>query len=160
MRTQAATPKPASRHLHSFLSAKASQALASSPAKQSPKKQLRFEPQTPRTPNTTFLSQGTAPRLSAKVADPPVFTGEDDVTFEHWKDLLTGKLVHNADHFISPTGDTDSEEDSRAHYAKSRIGGKALRYLLPHTRATEARGELVTVANIVEFLEAIFTDPH
>ena len=59
-----------------------------------------------------------------------------------------------------PTSDVDLEEDSRAHYAKSRIGGKALRYLLLHTRATEARGELVTVANIVEFLEAIFTNLH
>ena len=132
--------------------------LASSPAKHTPKRHLRFEPQTP---NATFLSyQGTTPRLSAKVADPPIFTGEDDVTFEHWKDLLTGKLVHNADHFVSPDGNVDSGEDNRTHYAKSRVGGKALRYLLPHIRTIEARGKLVTIANVVEFLEAIFTNPH
>jgi hypothetical protein len=160
LRTQAATPKPASHRPHSFLSAKASQVLSSSPAKYTPKKQLRFEPQTPATPSATFLSQGTAPRLSAKVADPPIFTGEDDVTFEHWKDLLAGKLVHNADHFVSIDGNIDAEEDNRTHYAKSRVGGAARRYLLPHIRATESRGELVTIASIVAFLETIYTDPH
>jgi hypothetical protein len=160
LRTQAATLKPASHRPHSFLSAKASQALSSSPAKRTPKKQLRFEPLTPGTPSATFLSQGTAPRLSAKVADPPTFTGDNDVKFEHWKDLLAGKLLHNADHFVPPDGDVETQEDNRTHYAKSKVGGTALDYLLPHIKAMEARGEMVTVANVVDFLEGIFVDPH
>ena len=79
--------------------------LYSSPAKHTPKKQLRFELQTL---NATFLSQGTAPRLSAKVADLPTFTGDNDVKFEHWKDLLVGKLLYNADYFIPPDGDIET----------------------------------------------------
>jgi septal ring factor EnvC (AmiA/AmiB activator) len=83
LRTQAATLKPASHRPHSFLLAKASQALSSSPAKRTPKKQLRFKPLTPSTLSATFLSQGTAPRLLAKVANPPTFTSDNDVKFKH-----------------------------------------------------------------------------
>jgi hypothetical protein len=94
------------------------------------------------------------------VADPPTFTSDNDVKFEHWKDLLASKLLYNADHFVPPNGDVETQEDNRTHYAKSKVGGTALGYLLPHIKAMEARDEIVTVANVVDFLEGIFVNPH
>lgn len=147
----------------SFLSDRARQVLRASPALTTPKKQLRFEPATPRTPDVSHLStasQGTRPKLSAKAEDPPKFTGEDDVEFDHWKDLLVGKLLHNADHFVPADGDPEKEEDARVHYTKTKVGGRALVQLVPYIKAQERRGELVTTEDIVSFLERNFKDTN
>jgi hypothetical protein len=42
------------------------------------------------------------------------------------------------------------------HYAKSKVSKKALDYLLLYLKVIKARNKLVTITNIVDFLEGIF----
>ena len=46
------------------------------------------------------------------------------------------------------------------YYAKSKVSRTALDYLLPHIKAIEAQDKIVTVANIVDFLEGIFVNSY
>ena len=42
------------------------------------------------------------------------------------------------------------------YYAKSKVSKIALNYLLLYIKAIEAQDKIVTIANIVNFLESIF----
>ena len=46
------------------------------------------------------------------------------------------------------------------HYAKSKVSRIALDYLLLHIKAIEAQDKIVTVANVVNFLESIFVNSY
>jgi hypothetical protein len=46
------------------------------------------------------------------------------------------------------------------HYAKSKVSRKALDYLLLHIKVIEARNKLVTITNVVDFLERIFINSY
>jgi hypothetical protein len=46
------------------------------------------------------------------------------------------------------------------HYAKSKVSKKALDYLLLYFKVIKARNKLVTITNIVDFLEGIFINPY
>jgi hypothetical protein len=46
------------------------------------------------------------------------------------------------------------------YYAKFKVNKKALDYLLLHIKVIEARDKLVTITNIVDFLEGIFVNPY
>jgi len=147
------TPAVTPARSKNFLSARAKQALLATPS-----------PTTPGQPDFSHLSAMSQaplrPKLSAKAEDPPKFTGEDDVDFDHWKDLLIGKLLHNADHFMPADGDLAMQEDARVHYTKTRVAGRALGQLVPYLKAKERRDEAVTTEDIVNFLERTFKDTN
>jgi hypothetical protein len=46
------------------------------------------------------------------------------------------------------------------HYVKFKVSRKALDYLLLYIKVIKARDKLVTVVNIVDFLERIFVNPY
>jgi hypothetical protein len=46
------------------------------------------------------------------------------------------------------------------HYVKSKVSKKALDYLLLHIKVIKARDKLVTITNVVNFLEGIFINPY
>ena len=46
------------------------------------------------------------------------------------------------------------------HYAKSKVSRTALDYLLLYIKAIEAQDKIVTIANVVDFLEGIFVNSY
>jgi hypothetical protein len=46
------------------------------------------------------------------------------------------------------------------HYVKSKVSRIALDYLLLHIKAIEAQDKIVTITNVVDFLEGIFVNPY
>ena len=46
------------------------------------------------------------------------------------------------------------------HYAKSKVSKIALNYLLLHIKAIETQDKIVTIANVVDFLEGIFINSY
>jgi outer membrane murein-binding lipoprotein Lpp len=171
-----ATPATPTPRQPSYLSDRAQRVLSSpitplgTPPIGIPQKRVSFRqpsttlsPIVPVTPqdlsHLTVQSQGGQKR-SVKVQDPEPFTGvAPNDRFEHWKELLLGRYLHNDDHFRRGD-DAEMYEEARVHYLLTRVAGKALDYLLPHYNALRERGEIVDVEGLLNFLEQIFVDPH
>ena len=94
-------------------------ASASSSSSRSLSHSSRSSSSSPRTSIDQPIKQS---RLSAKLPDPPVFSGTDKKHgFDEWKMAIQDKLTHNGDHYPS--------ESFKIAYVSSRISGEPLKHI-------------------------------
>src|SRR5271168_3581402 len=87
---------------------------------------------------------------SAKIPDPPVFTGAEDDDIDNWLSKMRSKLTANADHY--------NTEALKKSYVENRVGGIASKHLAPRLREN-AVNAYTTAAQMLETLERVYADP-
>ena len=90
------------------------------------------------------------PRLSEKLPNPPVFSGENKEEYESFVDKLRLKLTGNHDRY--PT------DQNKVDYAVSRLEGKAHDLIRPHLQG--GRVTFATLDALVAHLDAAYSDPN
>ena len=88
---------------------------------------------------------------STKIPDPPVFTNNDNPTWDEWYAKMTEKLIINTDHF--PT------ESAKIIYALNRIGGDADK-VTHNRRRKNATNPYQTLEDLFDHLGGLFEDQH
>jgi hypothetical protein len=107
--------------------------------------QLRVRDQTP--------VQSSHASRSAKIRDPPEFTGDgtkDKLPFIDWHAAVLRKLNGNADHF--------SNEEGRIAYVLGLVVAPAARHTTPRSRPS-APNCYQTVSDVLEHLTSIYDNP-
>ena len=110
--------------------------------------QIRELRERQREASTSTFGDGTK-KLSPKLKDPPVFTGEEggDVKYEDWEMSIEDRLHVNADHY--PT------DELKVIFMCNSVGGEALEHIRPR-RDRESSNPFKKPAEVYEHLKSIY----
>ena len=96
-------------------------------------------------------------KSSRKFPDPPILEDGKKPTFRVWNSQLRNKLSSNADWFVSE--DPEDPDKVKVAYIETRVDGKAAEHLYPWLEARRDVGKVISVKDVIQFLENVFEDP-